>query len=314
VFVADSATILFPSMKLYNTRCHYLDDFPSVDIRGVSIGQAEPVRLMSVINLSPESFYKGSIAKSVDKFNEMMENTSRLGADIVDIGGASTAPKSVYGTPRISVDEEIERVTQALNSVDVSKFPPISIDTASSEVAEAALNLGAVMVNDVSGLHSDPKMAILVADQNVPIVLMAHCKTPCHSVQTSIRALKDSLGIAEETGIQPDKIILDPGIGFGKPPDVDVAILRRLKQYLELGHPLLVGISRKAFIGHILDQPDPGDRLVGSVIATAVAVMNGVCAVRTHDIPESRIAIKMGMALRESRIHEERGGTEVEME
>ena len=314
MFVADSATILFPSMKLYNTRCHYLDNFPSVDIRGVLIGLAEPVRLMGVINLSPESFYKSAIAENVDKFNEMIENASRLGVDMIDIGGASTAPKSVYGTPRTSVDEEMERVTQALNSVDVSKYPPISIDTTSSEVAEAALNLGAVMVNDVSGLHSDPKMATLVADQQVPIVLMADWETPCHSVQTSVEALKDSLRIAEEAGIQPDKIILDPGIGFGKPPDVDVAILSGLKQYMDLGHPLLVGISRKAFIGHILDQPDPSDRLVGSVIATAVAVMNGVCVVRTHDIPETRIAIKMGLALRESLIRKERGGTEVEME
>ncbi|MFW9834360.1 MAG: dihydropteroate synthase [Candidatus Thorarchaeota archaeon] len=281
-----------------------MSDFPNVDIRGLLVGLDQPVRLMSVINLSPESFYKGAVAESIDKFHEMMENASGLGADIVDIGGASTAPRHVYGTPRISVEEEIKRVSQALESVEVSKYPPISIDTTSSEVAEVALDLGAVMINDVSGLHSDSEMANLVADQQVPIVLMASCETPCEAVQASIESLKDSLRIAEEAGIQQDKIILDPGIGFGKPPEVDIAILRGLKQYTELGYPLLIGISRKAFIGYILDQPDPADRLVGSLIATAFAVMNGVRIVRTHDILETRIAIRMGEALRESLKYE----------
>jgi len=302
VFLADSATILFPSMKLYKQRYYHLTDIPTVDVRGLLIGPNKPVRLMSVINLSPESFYQGSIAEDADNFQEMMKNSSELGADIIDIGAASTAPKQVYGTSEISTADEIERVTQAMESIDVSKYPPVSIDTISSKVAEIALEHGAAMINDVSGMQSDSKMASLVAEYEVPVVLMANCKPPCESVKASIDSLKKSLRIAEDVGIQKDKIILDPGIGFGKPPEVDFEILSVLKQYTKLKHPLLVGVSRKAFIGHILDLPNPDDRLTGSLIATAFAVVNGACVIRTHDVVETKTAIRMGEVIREKRL------------
>ena len=265
------------------------------------IGPDNPVRVMSVVNLSPESFYKGSVADSIDTFREIIETTSKEGADIIDIGGASTAPKHVYGTSDISVEEEIKRVTQALDSIKASECPPLSIDTTLSKVAEIGLDLGVSMVNDISGLHADSKMAGLVADRGVPIVLMASCSTPCDSVQTSLNALKDSLDIARSAGIESGKIIIDPGIGFGKPPGVDVAILQELNSFLKLDHPLLVGVSRKAFIGHLIGQPDPDDRLIGSVVATAVAVMNGASVIRTHDVRETKMAVQMGEALRRSK-------------
>jgi dihydropteroate synthase len=255
---------------------------------------------MSVINLSPESFYKGTIADSIDKFHERMETVLREGADLIDIGGASTAPKNVYGTSDISVEDEIKRVTQSLHSIDVSKYPPLSIDTTSSKVAEIALDLGVKMVNDISGLHADSRMANLVADCEVPIVLMANCGTPCDSIQKSLNSLKDSLRIAKDAGIESGKIILDPGIGFGKPPEVDITILQELIQFVKLNHPLLVGVSRKAFIGHILDQPNPEDRLTGSVIATSFAVMKGANLIRAHDVRETKIAVQMGEVLRRS--------------
>ena len=279
---------------------HHLNEFLNVDIDGLVVGEGQPVRVMSVINLSPESFYKGSIADSIDKFHEKMKTASIEGADIVDIGGASTAPRNIYGTPDISVEDEIKRVTQALHSIDVSEYPTLSIDTTSSKVAEVALDLGVKMVNDISGLHADSRMANLVADREVPIVLMSHCGSPCDSIQKSLNSLKDSLRIARDAGIESGKIILDPGIGFGKHPEVDVAILQELNQFVKLDHPLLVGVSRKAFIGHILDQPNPEDRLTGSVIVTSFAVMKGASLIRTHDVRETKVAVQMGEVLRRS--------------
>lgn len=265
------------------------------------IGPDSPVRVMSVVNLSPESFYKGAVADSIDQFHAMIAAVSEEGADIIDIGGMSTAPKHVYGSGGISVEEEVKRVSQALDSIKVSEHPPISIDTTSSKVAEIALDLGASMVNDISGLHTDSEMAGVVAERGVPIVLMANCSMSCDSVPASLKALKDSLNIARDAGIKPDKIVIDPGIGFGKPPSVDVAILQELNRFLELEHPLLIGVSRKAFIGHLLGQPNPDDRLIGSVVATAVAVMNGANVIRTHDVRETKMAIQMGEALRRSK-------------
>ena len=264
------------------------------------VGPRLPVRVMSVVNLSPESFYKNTVADSIKKFHQMITSAAEEGADIVDIGGASTAPKNVYGTPDITIDKELERVTSALESIKVSGYPPLSIDTTSSRVAEAALDLGVSMVNDISGLHADPKMAGLVADRGAPVVLMANCGEPCSSVQASLQSLRDSLNIAQGAGIESEKIIVDPGIGFGKPPETDIAILKELDVFAELGHPLLVGVSRKAFIGHILDQPNPDDRLIGSLVAAAIAVLRGANVVRTHDVGETKIAVQIGDILRVS--------------
>ena len=275
-----------------------MSEFLNVDIGGILVGQDKPVRVMSVINLSPESFYKKSVAESIDTFQAVIDSVSKEGADIIDIGGASTAPKHVYGTSDVSIEEEIKRVSQALESITVSKYPPLSIDTTSSRVAEIALDLGVSMVNDISGLHVDSKMPNLVADRGIPIVLMANCGKPCDSIQASLDSLIDSLDIAKEAGIESEKIILDPGIGFGKPPEVDVTILQKLNQFVKLNHPLLLGVSRKAFIGHILGQPNPDDRLIGSMGATTVAVMNGASVIRTHDVKETKVAIQMGEALR----------------
>ena len=278
-----------------------MNNILNVEIEDLTVGLNQPVRVMSVINLSHESFYKGAIAEDINRFHEMMEAASRECADIVDIGGASTAPQQIYGTTEISLEEELKRVTQALETIEVSRCPPLSIDTTSAKVAEVALDFGVSMVNDISGLHADPMMVDLIAERGVPVVLMANCGEPCASVQASLSSLHHSLQIANNAGVGRGKIILDPGIGFGKPPSVDVAILQELNQFVGLGHPLLVGVSRKAFIGHILDQPDPEDRLLGSMVATTVAVMNGASVIRTHDVRETKVAVQMGEALRRSK-------------
>ena len=275
-----------------------MNNLLNVNIDGLVVGPSNPVRVMGVINLSPESFYKKSVVKSIDKFQEMIDIVLGEDADIIDIGGASTAPKHVYNRQEISVEREIKRIAQALDSIKVSKYPPLSIDTTSSRVAEIALDFGVSMINDVSGLHADTRMARLVADRGVPVVLMANCDDPCQSVPAALTSLKDSLDLARNAGIESRKIILDPGIGFGKPPEVDIRILKELNRFVELNHPLLVGVSRKAFIGHILAQPDPDDRLVGSIVATTVAVMNGASIIRTHDVRETKAVVQIGEALR----------------
>jgi len=268
-----------------------------VNVRGLLIGPEQPVRVMGVINLSPESFYKGAIAHTPEEFLRQYEKAVSQGADIIDIGGASTAPGNVYDISEMSVEEEIRRVSAALRTLPDSKTP-ISIDTTSSRVAEIALDYGASIVNDVSGLQADPRMARLVANSEAVVILMANCHPPCGSVQKSLDSIKASLMTARDNGIDPGRIIIDPGIGFGKPPVVDYSILRNLDKFVLLGFPLLVGVSRKAFIGQILGQDSPDDRLVGSIAATSIAVMNGAHMIRAHDVREARIAARIGESIR----------------
>lgn len=267
-------------------------------LNGLPIGGANPVRVMGVINLSPESFYSGSIVTDetalVSRIGEMIGQ----GADILDIGGASTAPENYYETKDIAIEDELSRVISALEIIVKVSSVPISIDTTSSSVAEIALDLGASIVNDVSGLRADKMMAKLVANRNVPIVIMANCPEHCDSVDASLTSLKNSLEIAEKAGIPKENVILDPGIGFGKPPEVDYALLKGLGKFKELQRPLLVGVSRKAFIGAILGEDNPERRLVGTVSATTVAVVNGADIIRAHDVTEAVIAARMGKALR----------------
>jgi len=273
----------------------------SVTIRGVGFGGSNPVRIMGVINLSPESFYKGSVPSEEDlvDFTRKLLQTE---PDIIDIGGASTAPKEVYGTSSVAIEKEISRVKIALESIIDIVDKPISIDTTSSKVAEIALDMGVDVINDVSGLQADKKMATLVADRDVPLIIMSKCTIPCDSVESSLNALRKSVKLAEEAEIVIERIILDPGIGFGKPPDVDFAILRELNQFKLLGRPLLVGISRKAFIGSCLDEPNPNNRLSGTIATTSIAVVNGADIIRAHDVEEAKIASRIGEAVRFSSV------------
>jgi dihydropteroate synthase len=253
---------------------------------------------MGVLNLSPESFYSGSVASTEDQIKERVELLERDGADIIDVGGASTAPESVYGKRTVTEDQELERVVSAIGMIRQKTDLPLSIDTTSSRVAEKAVGLGASLVNDTSGLRKDRNMAKTVADLDVPVVLMAMCKKPCSNVTESLHALQESMQIAEDAGVDDSNLIVDPGIGFGKPAQTDYALLRELPRFTMFGHPVLVGVSRKAFIGELLKQSDPGDRLIGSVAATSIAVTRGADVVRTHDVRETKMAATVGESLR----------------
>ena len=275
----------------YVKKCH-------VDINGLQVGEGYPVRLMGVINLSSESFYKKSVVTKQENILEAVQRLEEEGADIIDIGGASTAPKSVYNTSDVSENEELNRVKTAMKVIVGSTNLSISVDTTSSRVAKIALDMGAHSINDISGLNADPKMIEVLRTYEVPAILMANCGNPCENVHASLTAIERSMGAAVSAGIDREKIIIDPGIGFGKPSEVDYAILRGLDQFVEFNQPLLVGISRKAFIGTLLEQRDPTDRLIGSLAATAIAVYKGANMVRTHDIMETKQAVKVAEAIK----------------
>jgi len=248
-------------------------------------------------NLSPESFYKVTTVSKKSDIQQLVEKMEGEGVDIIDIGAASTAPSDVYGTPTISERKELTRITSSLGHITDATNLPLSIDTVSSEVAETALDMGVSMINDVSGLRADSKMTDLVKSKDVPIVIMTNCGSPCGSVSSSLESLEESYTIAIKAGIEKEKIILDPGIGFGKPAEVDFKILGRLQQFTRFDQPLLVGVSRKAFIGSLLNLENPAKRLNGSLAATAVAVHNGANVIRTHDVRETRMAVQICEAI-----------------
>jgi dihydropteroate synthase len=272
------------------------------NLAGVEVGEGYPVRLLGAINVSPESFYKGSVPQGEDELRRQAEQMAAEGADLLDIGGMSTAP---YLSTEIPEAEEIQRLTWAIGVVRRAVAVPISADTSRSRVALAALDAGAQVINDVSGFRHDPSMAELVARRSQGVILMASEATPgCRDPMSTICAiLEESLKIAWKAGLPPHRAVVDPGIGFFRKAAVsweawDCEVIQRLGDLRRLDRPILVGLSRKSFIGKILGKDDPADRLIGSLAATAVAVTAGVHLIRTHDVGPTREAVRMAEALR----------------
>ena len=257
-----------------------------------NIDLSSRTHIMGILNVTPDSFSDGGkflgFQNAVDQGMKMIQE----GADIIDVGGESTRP----GSDPVSLEEELSRVIPVISSLAQKTEVPISIDTYKSEVAGRALEAGAQMINDISALRFDPEMKKVVSESKVPIVLMHIKGTPkdmqkdpsYDDVIGEVRDyLRDSLGIAQRVGIAKDRIIIDPGIGFGKRLEDNLNILKKLREFSILGCPILIGCSRKAFIGRILDLPVQ-ERLEGSLAALAVAVMNGANIVRVHDVKESK--------------------------
>lgn len=272
------------------------------NLAGLEVGDGFAVRLVGVINISPESFYKGSVAQGEDSLQRQAERMAAEGADLLDIGAMSTAP---YLPTEISEADEIQRLTWAIGVVRKAVTLPISADTKRSRVALAALDSGAQVINDVSGFRHDPAMADLVARRAQGVILMASeaalgAQDPIATVRS---LLEESLKATWRAGVPDHRVVVDPGIGFFRqaaiPWDVwDCEVLRRLGELRALGHPVLVGLSRKSFIGKLLGKPDPADRLFGSLAATAVAVIAGAHLIRTHDVGPTCEAVRIAEALR----------------
>lgn len=265
----------------------------------LKIGDGFPVRIFAALNISPESFYKESVRTTPKEITEYVLKLIEEGADYIDLGAASTAPPKIYNTQMVSERVELKRVVEAVKVIrEVTDFP-ISIDTQRAKVAEAALNEGANAVNDVSGFKNDPQLPRIAAEYDVPAILMAAIEKPGDAQKIGeIRdSLKKSIQISKEAGIDRKKIIIDPGIGFGKPHECDIVLIRDLPRLKTLRKPLMVAVSRKSFVGKILGLKNPGERLVGSLAATAIAVFNGANAIRTHDVKQTKETVKVAEAI-----------------
>ena len=276
----------------------------------LEIGDNFPTVIVGVINLSPESFYKGSVYEKPEEIRETTSEMIKNGAQIIDIGGRSTAPWS----EKITVEEEVNRVNLAMENV--CKIIPedvlISVDTQYREVAENAFNIASkenrkIIINDVSCLKTDPSLADFIIDKDLPIIIMASKRVPgdlC-TIEEIIEEFNNTVNILKKKGYDENKIILDPGIGHWieeKTHLYDLKIIGNLQKLKELNKPILVAISRKSFIGTTLNIPDPENRLNGTLAATAIAIFNGVHIVRTHDVNNQLLEIvKMAEEIRRSR-------------
>lgn len=262
--------------------------------------------IMGVVNVSPDSFSGDGVTDAEEAVAKAKQLTSE-GADIIDIGGESTRP----GSSPVSIDEELGRVIPVVEKLAQDILVPLSVDTYKLEVAGQALDAGAKMVNDIWGLQREPALADLAARKGVPIVLMSNQRdSPCQDIlPTVISDLKRAIGQALGAGVPWENIIIDPGIGFGKTQGQNVEILRRLNELRTLGRPILLGSSRKSFIGWALDlSPEqrsdnvtfvpPGDpRLAGTAATIAIGIAKGADIVRVHDVREMTRVCKMSDAI-----------------
>ena len=248
--------------------------------------------IMGVVNVTPDSFSDGGRWLDPAAAAERALELEAAGADLVDIGGESTRP----GAAPVPAEEEIARVVPVLERLSGKLRVPISIDTWKGPVARAAFAAGAEVLNDISALRFDPELAAAAASSSGPVVLMHIRGTPRDMQESPVYAdvvgeiaayFRERIAWAAGRGIAPGRLILDPGIGFGKTLAHNLEILRRLRELASLGRPLLVGPSRKSFLGAILGRP-PGERLMGTAAAVAAAIFSGAHLVRVHDVREMR--------------------------
>ncbi len=266
-----------------------------------NLSLSQKTYVMGILNRAPDSFYDGG------RFLEKQAAVSQVykmvdeGADIIDIGGQSTRP----GSNPVSREEELERVIPIIEEVANNIDVPISIDTYKHVVAEEAIKKGASIVNDITGLKADPGMAGVIAEYNAGVVLM-HIKGMPKNMQDNphyenlieeiIEYLRDSIKIGTDAGISPDKMIIDPGIGFGKTPEHNLSIIKRLGEFKVLDKPILIGVSRKSFIGTVLNANLDG-RLFGTAAACAISIAGGANIIRVHDVKEMKEIARMTDAI-----------------
>ena len=266
-------------------------------LAGIPVGKGQPVRLMGVINVSPESFYKGSIYTQNQSIIRSARRLQEEGADFIDVGALSTAP---YLKTQISEKEETKRLEHAVRLIKKVTQIPISIDTSRPGPAKVGLKAGATILNDIHGLTKDPQMPV-IAKRAKGVILMAN-PSQFHERQirdpiTHIRKiLRHSLSLAKKHNLPLSQIALDPGIGFFRKTHIpwwkwDLTTIRRLDQLTLFDLPLLVGISRKSFIGHLMNGAPPNQRLPGSLSATLIATLKGASIIRTHDVKETKSAL-----------------------
>ena len=321
--IKQTDAILMGTQKQFEKLLLKLDQYPDLKILGKSLRETlkniskthytircrkkrftlgKRTLLMGVLNVTPDSFSDGGLyfdkEKAVAHGMRMVEE----GADFIDIGGESTRP----GSKLIGLEEELRRVIPVIESLAQKVDVPISIDTYKSTVAQRAIEAGAEMINDISGLHFDPNLGQVAAKEDVPIILM-HIRGTPETMQKDIhydsifseilQYLRDSIQRAESAGVNPQQIIIDPGIGFGKTLEDNLLIIKNLSEFRVLGKPILLGTSRKSFIGKILNA-EVKERLEGTLSSIAIVILNGAHIIRCHDVLQAKKAIAVADAIR----------------
>jgi dihydropteroate synthase len=285
----------------------------SLNIANRTFAWGSRTYVMGILNITPDSFSGDGLEAGADSLYRALTQAERFaaaGADILDVGGESTRP----GAAPVGIEEEKRRVIPVIKAITSELDIPISIDTYKAEVAAAALDAGAHLVNDVWAFRADPQLAPLVAERSVPIILMHNRSNPANAdlreklggryigveyanlIEDIKRELMESVEIATKAGIDNDSIILDPGIGFGKTVDQNLVLLNHCGEIRDLGFPLLVGPSRKSFIGYTLDLP-PDQRVEGTAAAVAISIARGADIVRVHDVDAMARVAKMTDAI-----------------
>ena len=278
-------------------------------IAKISVGGRNPVRIMGILNTSPESFYKKSISTSRMKIKNAVIQMENDGADFIDVGGMSTAP---YLFTNVSEKIESDRIVNAIKIIQDCTNLPISVDTCRSSVAKIALEHDVEIINDISGLKYDEKMKDVISKFQPSVILCAYdSKTISRgTINSTKKLLADSLKIIKKSNISDKKIVLDPAIGFFKKTgkgkfftkikndwvERDLSIIKNLNS-IKMNYPILISISNKSIIGNLLQKENPSDRLFGSITAEAICVLNGANIIRTHNVMATRDAITIASKL-----------------
>ena len=274
----------------------------------IGVGGKNPVRIMGILNTSPESFYKKSIKVTKQQIANTIKQMEIDGADFIDVGGMSTAP---YLSTIVSEKIESQRILNAIKIIQNVSNLPISVDTCRANVAKSALEHGIEIINDISGLKYDDKMIDVIGKYFPSLVLCAFdSKTVTGNPQSTKSLLKDSIRIAKTAGVQSSKIVLDPAIGFFRKSGSgsfftkiksdwiqrDLSIIQNLKS-IKMEYPIMISVSNKSFIGKLLGKENVSDRLFGSLAAEVVSVLNGADIIRTHNVAETKDAITIASKL-----------------
>jgi len=259
-------------------------------------------RIMGILNVTPDSFSDGGLFSDAGKALSHARNLAAAGADIIDIGGESTRP----GSEPLAEDEELRRILPLIERLSKELTVPLSVDTYKAAVAERALDAGASIVNDISGLRFSPDMAKVVADHGAAVIIM-HIKGTPRNMQENpvygdvigeiIAYLEEGIAIAERAGVDRNNTLIDPGIGFGKTLEHNLEILNRLDEFRTLGRPIVLGTSRKKFIGKVLDIPVPEQRDEGTAATVALGIERGASIVRVHDVAHMVRIVRMTDAI-----------------
>ena len=278
-------------------------------IGNVRVGGKNPIRIMAILNTSPESFYKKSVNTSKTHIKNTVKQMENQGADFIDVGGMSTAP---YLSTLVSEKIESKRILNAIKIIQNFTNLPISVDTCRAKVAQDSLEYGVEIINDVSGLKYDEKMQEVVSKFVPSLILCAYDSKIIHgnSILATKKLLKESLKIAKKSNVPSEKIVLDPAVGFfrktGKGPfftkiksdwlERDLLVIKNLN-LIKQNYPILISVSNKSFLGEILEKENPSDRLFGSIAAETVSVLNGADIIRTHNVKATKDAVTVASRL-----------------